>query len=780
LGDRLTPTNTLVNGFSINKSVNGVVGILAKNTDINGNGAYSSVSVGGDGNNYENSASLNFYGKNYYIPELRNTGGIYSTNPFKLVNLNNSSIDFLIGDAFGTQTSKLAISSGGTITIGTQPQLDNTSTRLLARNNSGNIVEVSLSGLSTSSNLQTTLDNGSIATIQSASDPNDYFDIRLPENDGVSNFFGTISCLDNDNQNSLNLDKYSIEIKKNIYGPDTDLNLTNRIGWSNNSVISGEYNNIISSTLYSISGSNSGDYGVYMPIPYKTDNPIEVTSVAILFPYMTGSTVETIATQEFVSNKYIPYSGATQDVDLGEYQLKSNQIEFNQNPTGTFGVGKMRWNDTDGTAEIMLKGGDVTLQVGQETVVRVVNKSGSLIPNGKVVKVVANPGGSNTAISLAQANSDANSTTVLGITTEDIGNNNLGFITIQGLVHDVNTNAFNEGDVLYLSPTIAGDITNVKPVAPQHMVIVGYVAKKGITDGHILMHVQNGYELDELHNVKISGATNNQSLVYNSTTDLWENKSLITQTILSGNTGTTSSERAVFNALNLKANTSDVVLLTGNQTIAGVKTFTSEIIVNNGIRVGLGNANGTNLVVGNAFSSGINASSTGNIAIGSNALSSIGGSTAVSNNIAIGSLAMQVGSQMTNNVAIGTGALRRIQFSTNSNNVAVGFSSGELTNSGGLANAVNQCTLIGSQTTTLNNNDVNSIVIGFQGRGNGSNTVTLGNTSIVDTFLRGRVNIQQYTTATRPVYSKGAIIFDSTLNKLVIGGATAWEVISST
>jgi hypothetical protein len=221
------------------------------------------------------------------------------------------------------------------------------------------------------------------------------------------------------------------------------------------------------------------------------------------------------------------------------------------------------------------------------------------------------------------------------------------------------------------------------------------------------------------------------------------------------------------------------VVTTGTQTIAGTKTFTSEVIVNNAIRIALGNAGGTNLVVGNAFGSGLNVASTGNIAIGSGALTTIGTGVAVSNNIAIGSLALNVGSQMTNNVAIGTGALRRIQFAAQSNNVAVGFSSGELTNTGGLANGINQCTLIGSQTTTLNNNDVNSIVIGFQGRGNGSNTVTLGNTSITDTFLRGRVNIQQYTTGTRPAYVKGAIIFDTTLNKLVVGGATGWEVVTS-
>jgi hypothetical protein len=202
--------------------------------------------------------------------------------------------------------------------------------------------------------------------------------------------------------------------------------------------------------------------------------------------------------------------------------INYNYLQANTTSTATGAVGRFVWNDTDGTLNLGLKGGNVSLQLGQETVVRVVNKSGATITNGKVVKVIANPGGSNTGIALAQADSDANSATVLGITTEDILNNALGFITIQGLVHDVNTNAFNEGDVLYLSPSTAGGLTNVKPVAPEHMVIVGYVAKKGVADGHILLHVQNGYELNELHNVKITGATAGQVLTYTGT--LWENK----------------------------------------------------------------------------------------------------------------------------------------------------------------------------------------------------------------------------------------------------------------
>jgi hypothetical protein len=225
----------------------------------------------------------------------------------------------------------------------------------------------------------------------------------------------------------------------------------------------------------------------------------------------------------------VPYTGATSDVDLGEYELKAGQVEFDQTPTGTAGVAVMRWNNTDGTLDLGLKGGNVTLQVGQEQVLRVVNKTGSPITNGQVVRVVAVAGGV-TGVALAQADSEANSETTIGIATEDIADNAQGFITSQGLVHDVNTNSFNEGDVLYLSPITAGGITNIKPVAPQHMVIVGYVAKKGIADGHILVKVDNGYELEELHNVTSTNYTTpidtDSVLTYDVTNSIWKRLTL--------------------------------------------------------------------------------------------------------------------------------------------------------------------------------------------------------------------------------------------------------------
>jgi len=234
----------------------------------------------------------------------------------------------------------------------------------------------------------------------------------------------------------------------------------------------------------------------------------------------------------------VPYTGATGDVDLGEYELKAGQIELDQTPTGTAGVGVMRWNDTDGTVDIGLKGGNVTLQVGQESVIRVVNKSGSnlLEANYQAVRVrlVSEGGaqGQRLAVVLALADTDADSATTIGLVTETINNNQEGFVTTSGEVKNINTTGslqgetWVDGDILYLSGTTSGRITNVKPSAPTHTIIIGYVVYAHANNGKIFVKVDNGYELDELHNVSITSPANNEVLTYDSATSLWKNETI--------------------------------------------------------------------------------------------------------------------------------------------------------------------------------------------------------------------------------------------------------------
>lgn len=142
--------------------------------------------------------------------------------------------------------------------------------------------------------------------------------------------------------------------------------------------------------------------------------------------------------------------------------------------------------------------------------------------------------------------SDATSAQTVGIVySTSIAANQKGFIMVQGLLDGLSilpTATWTDGDPVYLGST-AGSITNVKPSAPEHLVYLGVVttASNGAA-GRMYVRVQNGYELQELHNVAITTPTpNNDGIFYNSTTSLWENKSIDTAlgyTPVSGVSGT--------------------------------------------------------------------------------------------------------------------------------------------------------------------------------------------------------------------------------------------------
>jgi hypothetical protein len=234
---------------------------------------------------------------------------------------------------------------------------------------------------------------------------------------------------------------------------------------------------------------------------------------------------------------FVPYTGATADVNLGEFGLTAGQLTLDTTPTGTAAVGTTRWNDTIGSSETTLKGGNVILKNGVDLVARVVNK---VTPNTTLTKAsyqavrISGAQGQRLAVALAQANNDNNSADTIGLVTETIATNQEGFIMTVGSLEGINTTGslqgetWADGDVLYLSGTTAGRITNVKPSAPIHIVVIGYVEYAHQNNGKIYVKVMNGWELDELHNVSIVTPANNDALIYESSTSLWKNKTIAT------------------------------------------------------------------------------------------------------------------------------------------------------------------------------------------------------------------------------------------------------------
>ena len=164
------------------------------------------------------------------------------------------------------------------------------------------------------------------------------------------------------------------------------------------------------------------------------------------------------------------------------------------------------------------------------------NSTGSTLYKGTVVYINGASGGVPT-FAKAKADSEITSSRTLGVILADISNLGEGYAVTLGDVDSLDTrtaatNPFTSdtlavGDQLYLSPTTAGYVTNVKPTAPNHLVYIGKVLNTGTTDGEILYQIQNGYELEELHNVK-SGATDGQYLKYVASSGLWEPTTLST------------------------------------------------------------------------------------------------------------------------------------------------------------------------------------------------------------------------------------------------------------
>lgn len=220
------------------------------------------------------------------------------------------------------------------------------------------------------------------------------------------------------------------------------------------------------------------------------------------------------------NNDITSLSGITGGIGTADY------VQFDTAAGATGAVGKLLWNDTDGTLEFGMKGGNVTLQIGQEQVLRVANQSGSTMTDGQVVYITGSTG-NHVNVTLAQANSEASSSKTIAVITESIANNNSGFATTSGLVRNFDTSALTEGAAIWLSPTTPGGLTTTKPSAPNNTVLIGWCVKQHATVGVIYVHIANGYEVDELHDVRITGTpTAGSLLIRNATDSLWENARL--------------------------------------------------------------------------------------------------------------------------------------------------------------------------------------------------------------------------------------------------------------
>ena len=199
-------------------------------------------------------------------------------------------------------------------------------------------------------------------------------------------------------------------------------------------------------------------------------------------------------------------------------------IDFDTTATPSNAVGRVRWDATDESLQLGLTGGNAISVLGQ-TIHAYVRSAESVTINKGQPVYLYQATGNRASVKLASNVQDSTSATTFGLAAESIGPNQAGFIVCQGVLDGLNTGAYNEGDILYLGAS-AGTLTATKPKAPNHMVYIGVVERANAGNGQIYVKVQNGYELDEIHDVQINSPANGQLIIYDASTSLWKNANL--------------------------------------------------------------------------------------------------------------------------------------------------------------------------------------------------------------------------------------------------------------
>lgn len=222
-------------------------------------------------------------------------------------------------------------------------------------------------------------------------------------------------------------------------------------------------------------------------------------------------------------------TGAEVNVNA-DWNATSGDAQILNKPTIPTQTSQLTNNGADGTNPF-ITALDIPTAGQAGTLVREVkNMTGATLTKGTVV-YISGANGNKPLVSKALATTDVLSARTFGLLQSSISNNGVGYCVIIGDLSGLDTSAFTEGVQLYLSGVTAGTYTSTKTLAPTHLVYIGKVTRSHPTLGQIEVGIQNGYELEEIHDVAISSVADKQLLSYDVATDLWKNKSVTTADI---------------------------------------------------------------------------------------------------------------------------------------------------------------------------------------------------------------------------------------------------------
>jgi hypothetical protein len=235
--------------------------------------------------------------------------------------------------------------------------------------------------------------------------------------------------------------------------------------------------------------------------------------------------------------------------------IDANTLVFNTgySTTGIEAQGSVFWNDVDGTLDVVLNG--VNLHLGQQLFFY--GKADGAITKGALVQF-AGVQGNHILIKECVVNEiQTNPTYFIGVASEDLTNNQFGYVTWFGYVNNVYTKTPDNGDtadwvtgdILYFSNTTGG-LTKTLPTKPDTEIEVCAVVKEqtgNAQNGRILVRPTIYHKLGELSDVDVSGVLDGQVISWQ--TNKWVN------TTVSGVESSTINHNSLFGLQGGKAPT---------------------------------------------------------------------------------------------------------------------------------------------------------------------------------------------------------------------------------
>ena len=205
-----------------------------------------------------------------------------------------------------------------------------------------------------------------------------------------------------------------------------------------------------------------GDWAVFNgSVWQKVDNTDAVTSVngytgTVVLNYTDVGAFP--ATSTTGSGNVVLATGATQ-----ANPTISNYENFTPTTAPAYSEGRVWYDSTEKALAFYNDSSALAVHVSQDLIFKVINNTGSTIPNGSPVYITGTSSGQ-TYPNVALAKADVAATSaVIGLTNGSIANGATGYVSSQGTIDNVNTSTFTVGQVLYLSPYSAGQLMNTIP-----------------------------------------------------------------------------------------------------------------------------------------------------------------------------------------------------------------------------------------------------------------------------------------------------------------------------